>query len=227
MKILVNGVRAVFLRTFEASIQKLHLSSPSRKHAIGDGIRARILFIDYANKDIALSAAPHVMHLAAPSAASLKFGDFCYDSRIVEVQRRNGLFTRVYTDKKETSYPEAARTIVNASAEDAERGAVESAAAAQGKGDISAGTAPIGHVHISALADKRVRVLKQGKFKPGQIVTSSRVVGHRAMDNIVLLSTQPSVLTESVRQLVLLYCSGRKPHHDQHNVLIVSTLCML
>ena len=222
-QVLSNGVKAVFLRSFEASAQRLHLSRPGRKHKIGDTLQARIVFVDYTNKDIGLSSALHVLRLAQPRALDMQFGDFCYDSRVTEVQRRNGLFTHVYPSRTETTYPKATMTVTDARESDAAQFAVDRAAEAAGDNDSgdsddddnhrngAAATGarssrrsqqrlddPIGHVHISALADKRVRVLKQGKFRVGQVVTRARVVGHRAMDNMVLLSTQPSVLTEAV-----------------------------
>ena len=196
IKVLSNGVKTVFLRSFEATLQKLHLSRPGRKYSPGDSFRARILFVDYANKDIGLSQADHVLRLGAPAATKYKFGDFCFDSRVTDVQRNNGIFARVYPSKTKTNYENEPRSIVNPSEEDVAEGVAERAREASGEAE-SDDVPPIGHVHISAIADKRIRVLKAGKFKPGQIISKSRVVGHRIMDNIVLLSTQPSVLEET------------------------------
>ena len=192
LSVMKNGIKVVFLRTFEATIHKLHLRDRElKRYEQGDVIKARIVFVDYANKDIGLSEAAHVLQWQQPAATKLQFGDFCYDSFVTEVQRKNGLFVRVRTARDKTSYPAATSVTVKPNAE-------ELAAAKKEEKEDSAGAAPLGQIHISQLFDNRVKALKQGKFKKTQLVPKARVVGYRAMDNLVLLSTQPSVLEETV-----------------------------
>ena len=65
-KVLPNGLAVTFLAFFHATVHQHHLPRPAHAlwagdYSAGQEIRARILYVDPAEKTIALSAAPHVV----------------------------------------------------------------------------------------------------------------------------------------------------------------------
>ncbi|OQS07493.1 rRNA biogenesis protein rrp5 [Thraustotheca clavata] len=69
--VLTNGLSVNFLTFFNGTVEYNHMSNPCQKnwassYSKGMKGRARIIAIDEANKIIALSMAPHIVHLQAP-----------------------------------------------------------------------------------------------------------------------------------------------------------------
>ncbi|TYZ63090.1 hypothetical protein PybrP1_002620 [[Pythium] brassicae (nom. inval.)] len=187
-EVLKNGLSVNFLTFFSATVEQSHMSMPCQRgweEAYRKGLkgRARIISIDAASKQISLSMAPHVVHLAAlePSVA---IGDVIRDAVIERIDEGIGMMLSLP--------PAAAPSGRDASAMDVDDDGV---GATEPKKATWKTFTPA-YVHISNAADARVEKLEK-KFAVGTTL-AARVIGFAPFDGLVNVSCKQSSLNQTV-----------------------------
>ena len=79
----------MLIRYFMRSLNKNILNLDRRQVKVGDILFARIIFIDYATKNVRLSCRPHIVDMAAPTVPAL--GETVSDLKVVAVYKNLGV----------------------------------------------------------------------------------------------------------------------------------------
>eukprot|EP01036_Dinobryon_divergens_P026442 gene26442-35097_t len=219
--IVENGIIVLFLNVFYGAISSNSLAGSNygndwKDHVkIGDILFARIIFIDYASKNVRLSCRPHIVDMTAPTLPAL--GDTVSDLKVVAVIKNLGV---LLTNSSETS--EAAIVTEEVVAEGEEKVAEKGDAAQSGKKKAAAAAyrkakeADLAvlkvFIHKSSLAkspsfdaaedEKDDTVISPESiakvYKVGDVVNSLRVLGYNLVEGWALGSNIQKVVEGNV-----------------------------
>ncbi len=104
----------MLIRYFMRSLNKNVLNLDRRQVKVGDILFARIIFIDYATKNVRLSCRPHIVDMAAPTLPAL--GETVSDLKVVAVYKNLGVLLANISETAEST------SVVEDAAEKAEEG---------------------------------------------------------------------------------------------------------
>ena len=104
----------MLIRYFMRSLNKNILNLDRRQVKVGDILFARIIFIDYATKNVRLSCRPHIVDMAAPTVPAL--GETVSDLKVVAVYKNLGVLLANISETVEST------SVVEDAAEKAEEG---------------------------------------------------------------------------------------------------------
>lgn len=104
----------MLIRYFMLSLNKDVLNLDQRQVKVGDILFARIIFIDYATKNVRLSCRPHIVDMAAPTLPAL--GETVSDLKVVAVYKNLGVLLANISETVEST------SVVEDAAEKAEEG---------------------------------------------------------------------------------------------------------
>ena len=104
----------MLIRYFMCSLNKNILNLDRRQVKVGDILFARIIFIDYATKNVRLSCRPHIVDMAAPTLPAL--GETVSDLKVVAVYKNLGVLLANISETVEST------SVVEDAAEKAEEG---------------------------------------------------------------------------------------------------------
>ena len=110
----------MLIRYFMRSLNKNILNLDRRQVKVGDILFARIIFIDYATKNVRLSCRPHIVDMAAPTLPAL--GETVSDLKVVAVYKNLGILLANISETAEST------SVVEDAAEKAEEGGEDGAA---------------------------------------------------------------------------------------------------
>lgn len=181
--VLKNGLSVNFLTFFTATVEQNHMSNPCQRgweESYKKGLkgRARIISIDFASKQISLSMAPHVVHLAVPESR-FAIGDVIDAAAIERIDEGIGMLLSLQ-----------AKAPADADAMDVDDEDDTATKKATWK------TFTPAYVHISNASDARVDKLEK-KFTVGATLPA-RVIGHAPFDGLVNVSCKASSLSQTV-----------------------------
>lgn len=179
-EVLKNGLSVNFLTFFNATVEQNHMSNPCHlgwEESYKKGLkgRARIISIDYLNKQITLSMAPHVVHLAV-TEPSFTIGDVIEETSVERIDEGIGMLLSL-------------QNAANSGDMDVDEDAAEPKKATWK-------TFTPAYVHISNVSDSRVEKLEK-KFTVGTKL-AARVIGFAPFDGLVNVSCKQSSLSQSV-----------------------------
>uniref|UniRef100_K3WWJ4 rRNA biogenesis protein RRP5 n=1 Tax=Globisporangium ultimum (strain ATCC 200006 / CBS 805.95 / DAOM BR144) TaxID=431595 RepID=K3WWJ4_GLOUD len=180
-EVLKNGLSVNFLTFFNATVEQNHMSNPCHlgwEESYKKGLkgRARIISIDFVSKQITLSMAPHVVHLAV-TEPSFTIGDIINEATIERIDEGIGMLLSLQ------------KASANGSDMD-----VDEEADAPTKATWKTFTPA--YVHISNVSDNRVDKLEK-KFTVGTKIPA-RVIGFAPFDGLVNVSCKESSLSQTV-----------------------------
>lgn len=183
-EVLKNGLSVNFLTFFTATVEQNHMSTPCQRgweESYRKGLkgRARIISIDAANKQISLSMAPHIVHLAVPEPR-FAIGDVIEAAAIERIDEGIGMMLSLHK---------------SAAADDDDAMDVDEDAGNEPKKATWKTFTPA-YVHISNASDARVDKLEK-KFSVGATL-AARVIGFAPFDGLVNVSCKQSSLSQSV-----------------------------
>ena len=182
--VLSDGVSVNFMTYFVATVDAFHVGDakgsgavpdaaapdPNAAHKAGERCRARVLYVDAASKRVGLTLRPRLLRLGLADGA---------DDDAVNSAVKPGT---IYEDAIVRRVDPAVGVLLELPADGSN--------SASG----SSSRARMGYCHISDAADDRVDKLER-RFRVGKTVRA-RVVGHRALDGVAVVSCRPSTLDQ-------------------------------
>jgi len=114
-KVLQTGLWVQFLGYFTGTIDIFHLnlyqlSDISNKYKEGNKIRARIIYVNYESKRVALSALPHIIHFEPfPFPAKTNIGDAFENAKVMRIEKTYGMVLQLPTEPEQRAFVHISR----------------------------------------------------------------------------------------------------------------------
>ncbi len=220
-----TGLVVKFLGFFTGTIALQHLPLPAhakwhKRHAVGQKIAARVMFVDALGKTVGLSATPHVMGLdnaagmgevcAAEGSAppvlrgveAVRYGDIHQDAVVLRVDRKLGVLVGWGTKSQDGS--------------DSEDETADKQDALTKRLETAAQWGHVAYVHVSRLADEKV-ASPQKRYLVGSTLPV-RITGFAPADGTPLATSKPSTLSASVLRI-----EDAKPGSLLHGTVMLHT----